>query len=79
MPYNKTPRQQRDETARRDIWSVKTYSDGRWCHVFMSKSKKEARRRAAEERGNRFNECVVVVHPRQWVVDGYAMYNGDIT
>jgi hypothetical protein len=65
------------DDVRRDLFSVKAdVRDGAgWCHVYMTKNRSQARRRAKEIREDRtlgLNRLAKVVHPKQFVVIAYT-------
>jgi len=57
------------KNIRRDIYSVKEWDRAldAWCHIKMFKSKESARNYASVMTRSR----IKIVHPAQWVVDGY--------
>ena len=62
---------------RKDIYSVKTYNsfDGIWCHEFMTTNFAKAMRKINEVRNDHTLGIIrqaKLVHPAQWVVDGYC-------
>ena len=68
------------DAVRRDVWSVKEKEgDGPWVHVSMFYSARAAKRHARHLcpiLG--FTHAVKIVHPRQWVVDGFTAYGNSI-
>lgn len=68
---------------RHDIFSVKAdQRDGAgFCHVFMTYDSEKAFLKAAEIRNDDslgLNRLANVIHPAQWVVDGYLMHGNSI-
>ena len=63
---------------RRDIFSVKVLSDGRWCHTRMFYSRPTAVKWRDGERLDRNVQSVKLVHPAQFVVDAYLAYGNTI-
>ena len=78
-----TPANPRDN-IRRDIFSVKHWDHaiGAWCHGYMSKDREQARRRTdAIRRGIWYGMHTTrakLVHPAQWVVEGFIAAGNDI-
>lgn len=66
---------------RRDIFSVKVLGNGfdQWCHERMFRNGDEARRYAQGIRPiGGYSLQVKIVHPAQWVVDGYCAAGNSI-
>lgn len=66
---------------RRDVFSVKVGN----CHAFMTKDRDEAIKRLRRERQEQaamrlgfMPKTCKLVHPAQWVVDGYVLANGQL-
>ena len=62
---------------RTDIYSVKTFDSFHrlWCHEFMTTDSCKAMRKINEVRNDHtlgIIRQVKLVHPAQWVVDGYC-------
>lgn len=65
------------DTVRRDLFAVKADErDGAgWCFMHICRSKATADRRAKDIRDNHslgLNRLAKVVHPKQWVVNGFT-------
>jgi hypothetical protein len=62
---------------RKDIYSVKTFDSFHrlWCHEFMATDSRKAMRKINEVRNDHTLGIIrqaKLVHPSQWVVDGYC-------
>lgn len=69
------------DTIRRDIYSVKVRGNGfnQWCHERMFRSPAAAKLYANGLRPiSGYSLTVRVVHPAQWVVDGFLAAGNEI-
>lgn len=70
-------------SIRRDIFSVKadTRDSAGWCHVFMTRDRQEAFRKAADIRRDMslgLNRLAKVVHPSDWAVSAFIAAGNSI-
>lgn len=75
---------EQSNVIRRDIFSVKVWNGtvNSWCHEVMTTDRDLAKQlktdKLAEARRSGRSGLVAIVHPRQWVVDGYLAYGNTI-
>jgi hypothetical protein len=72
------------ECVRKDVWSVKHFdrSINAWCHDYMTYDREKARRRCDAIRKGiwyGFDDTLCkLVHPKQWVVEGFVAAGNSI-
>jgi len=70
-------------TIRIDLFSVKHWDGSSWVHGFITTDQKKAHSRADAIRRGIWHGVHVtrskVVHPAQWVVNGYCAAGNDIS
>lgn len=75
---------EQSNVVRRDIFSIRVWNGtvNSWCHEAMTTDRDRAKQlkidKLAEERQSGRMGLVSIVHPRQWVIDGYLAYGNKI-